>query len=174
MAIYNIGDVFYVNGVANPNSPGRRKVLPAHEFDGTQIKALLRVYRHSVIVQVLLMPVIIWYGLLQKIFFEPMSFGAISLLAMLVSVPVFLAWICTLCLRTGVSTFCLMDVTLQIKPSSTFNLFYSVSGANLFLVFISAPWGMGWGVPAVVVPPVALFAVVLLGASYRLIKLVRS
>ncbi|ALO45321.1 hypothetical protein PS2015_638 [Pseudohongiella spirulinae] len=170
MAIYNNGESFYLNGVANPLSPERRQALPAHAFTHERLLSLLQIYNYSMVIQCVLIAPAIGYAFIRKLQLDPVSFETISVLAALISAPVFIIWISTLALRDGVTTFSLSDVNYQSAPSSSLYRFYALSGSNLFVVFISAPWGDGWHLPFAVVPPVGLFAVVTVLASHRLFR----
>lgn len=171
MAIYKNGDSFYLNGVANPLSSEKQRVLAAHEFRPKGLLTLLQIYKYSFAAQCVLVAPAIGYAFIRKLNLDPASFEIISVLAALISAPVFITWLSTLVLREGVSTFSLSSVNYQPAPSSLFYRFYALSGFNLLVVFISAPWGDGWYLPLSVVPPVGLFIMVALLASHRILKL---
>ncbi|MEX2335557.1 MAG: hypothetical protein WD600_14950 [Pseudohongiella sp.] len=170
MAIYKNGESFYLNGVANPLSLEKRHVLSAHEFKPSGLLSLLQIYRYCIAAQCVLIVPAIGYAFIRKLQLDPASFETISILASLISAPVFVVWISTLALRKGVSTFSLSDVDYQPAPSSSFYRFYALSGFNLLIIFISAPWGNGWYLPMAVVPPVGLFIIVTALASHRIIR----
>ncbi|MBC52455.1 MAG: hypothetical protein CMQ34_01315 [Gammaproteobacteria bacterium] len=170
MAIYKNGESFYLNGVANPLSLEKQQVLAGHEFRHQKLLILLQIYRYAIAAQCVLVAPAIGYAFIRKLNFDPASFEIISVLAALISSPVFIAWLSTLVLREGVSTFSLSSVDFQAASTSIFYRFYALSGFNLFVVFISAPWGDGWYLPLSVVPPVGLFIIVTLLASHRILR----
>jgi hypothetical protein len=171
MAIYKNGDSYYLNAVANPLSPEKQQVLPAHEYKPKKLLTLLQLYRYCTAAQWLLIAPAIGYAFINKLTLNPTSFETIGALAALISAPVFVVWLSTLSLRKGVSTFSLSSVDFQVTQSSSVYRFYALSSFNLLIVFISAPWGDGWYLPLAAAPPVGLFAIVLFLASHRILKL---
>lgn len=171
MAIYKNGETYYLNAVANPLSQENQQVLPAHEFKPESLLTLLQIYRYSIAAQWALIAPTFGYAFIQKLNLDPASFEIISALAALISTPVFIVWISTLLLRMGVSTFSLADVDYQPAQSSSVYRFYALSGFNLLIIFISAPWGAGWYLPLAAAPPVGLFTIITLLASHRMLQL---
>ena len=170
MAIYKNGDIYYLNGVANPLSQNRRQELSAYTFKPQRFLNILQILRCSLVAQCMLAVPLFGYAFIKKLTHDPVSFETISVLAVMISAPVLVTWISTLTLRNGVSTFSLSDVDYQSAPSSSYYRFYALSGLNLFFVFISAPWGDGWYLPVTVAPTVGLFAIVTVFASYRFFR----
>lgn len=174
MAIYQNNGTFYLNGVADPVSQNVDKTMPAHEFNFKNIRTLLRIYFYSFLAQCVLTIPTLGIALIRKVQLNPLSFESTSLLAALISTPVFIAWASTLVLRRGVTTFSLSTVEYQTKHSLIFYCFYALAGLNLLIIFISAPWGEGWYMPFSIVPPVSLFFVVVIMASTRALRLRKS
>lgn len=173
MAIYKNSETFYLNGVADPWSSNTTKTLPAHEFEPKSLRSLLSIYSYSFLFQCFMTIPTLGYALIRKIQFNPLNFELISLLAVLISTPMFIVWACTLVLRNGVSIFSLS--TVEYAPNYSFRIyrFYALSGFNLLVIFLSAPWGDGWHMPYSIAPPVGLFVIVMVLASSRVLKLLK-
>jgi len=169
MAIYRKEETFFVNGVADFCSKDWSRSYKGHRIRSENMKALSRTYHYALLFQSGLVIPIILFALIPKYLAQPMTFAFICALALLVATPVFVIWASTLYLRSEVAIFTLAEVMLERRESLFFYGFYLISGLNLLVTYLSAPWQAGWAPPIGVLPPVVLFLCVLLAAAYKLV-----
>jgi hypothetical protein len=168
MAIYRDGDSFYVNGLASaaPNPPDA--LLRGHQYSQQSFNRLCQIYGVLLTIQGALLPVVIWFGPVQKIWYQPVHMNWLSLLAIITSIPVLIAIAVTLLLSTKLTIFNAGETLVEKAPSRRYYAFYSLFCINFLMLFISAPWGPGWHIPGDVAAPASLIVLLMIGSLYRL------